>query len=203
MTQSQILHDPFYRKYFGNELPYIELTEIERRFVVAALQHGRLRWDAEPDVNTVKSLLEADPHVIDRIGERILSRVTGRRGTEDVIGLLLDHGVKLEIDESSYNALHEAAWANAHESLRAVFSRGVTDATGISVKKPHTGWPDNVSLMYWPANGGRVDTAKVLLEYGVGIHHELKIKGNGERGSTSLQEASAPGSDLIPNHDLH
>jgi ankyrin repeat protein len=28
-----------------------------------------------------------------------------------------------------------------------------------------------------------------LIKYGVGVHHELKIKGNGERGTTSLQEA--------------
>ena len=63
----------------------------------------------------------------------------------------------------------------------------------MSVKKPHTGWPDNVSLMYWAAWGGYPDLARLLIAHGVGIHHELPIKGNGERGTTSLHEAVAPG----------
>ena len=57
--------------------------------------------------------------------------------------------------------------------------------------KPHVGWPDNLSLMYWAACGGHVECAKLLIEHGVGVHHELLIKGNGERGTTSLQEAVA------------
>ena len=57
--------------------------------------------------------------------------------------------------------------------------------------KPHVGWPDNLSLMYWAACGGHVECAKLLIQYGVGVHHELPIKGNGERGTTSLQEAVA------------
>jgi ankyrin repeat protein len=35
--------------------------------------------------------------------------------------------------------------------------------------------------------------ARLLIEYGAGAHHGLPIKGNGERGTTSLQEAAAPG----------
>ena len=58
--------------------------------------------------------------------------------------------------------------------------------------KPYVGWPDNLSLMYWAACGGHVECAKLLIEHGVGVHHELLIKGNGERGTTSLQEAVAP-----------
>ena len=73
------------------------------------------------------------------------------------------------------------------------------DATGVSVRKPHTGWPDNLSLMYWAAWGGYAELAELLIRYGVGVHHELPIKGNGERGTTSLHEAVAPshwGTDL-------
>lgn len=186
------VHPTFRAQYMGNEYTGMELTEPERQFVNAALNHGRLRWDGEPDVETVKRLVDEDPHVVDRIGERILRLVCGRRGTEGVVSILLEHDVHLEIDEGSYNVLHEAAWANAHETLRAVFENSEKDATGVSVKKAHTGWPDNVSLMYWAAYGGFPKTAKVLLQHGVGVHHELKIKGNGERGTTSLNEAVAP-----------
>lgn len=178
----------------------IELTEPERLFVNAALNTGRSPWDGKPDLSTIKRLLTEDPHVIDRIGERILRLVCGRRGTEEVVTTLIEQGTSLDIDEGAYNALHAAAWANAHETLCAVFASGVKDATGVSVKKAHTGWPDNVSMMYWAAQGGFPETAAVLLEYGVGVHHELKIKGNGERGTTSLHEAVAPGDDRRPDH---
>ena len=104
---------------------------------------------------------------------------------------LLDHDVPLEIDESAYNVLHEASWGGMCDTLKAVFESGAADATCVSVLKPHVGWPDNLSLMYWAACGGHVECAKLLIQYGVGVHHELPIKGNGERGTTSLQEAVA------------
>ena len=74
-----------------------------------------------------------------------------------------------------------------------MFEAGLFDATPVSVRKPHTGWPDNLSLMYWVAWGGYPDLARLLIAHGAGVHHELQIKGNGERGTTSLQEAVAPG----------
>ena len=46
--------------------------------------------------------------------------------------------------------------------------------------------------MYWAAWGGYPEVAMLLIEYGAGVHHELPIRGNGERGTTSLQEALAP-----------
>ena len=97
----------------------------------------------------------------------------------------------LAIDQTAYNVLHEAAWAAAADTLRAVFESGAADATGVSVR-PHTGWPDNLPLMYWAAWGGYPEVAMLLIEYGAGVHHELPIRGNGERGTTSLQEALAP-----------
>ena len=179
-------HYPFRGSHVGHGRTDIELTELERLFVNAALNTGRSPWDGQPDLESVKQSLAEDPHVTDRIGERILRLICGRRGTEKVVSSLLEHGVSLEIDEGAYNSLHTAAWANAHRTLRAVFESGVKDVTGVSVKKAHTGWPDNVSMMYWAACLGHPETAAVLLEYGVGVHHELKIKGNGERGTTSL-----------------
>lgn len=192
MAQNDYVHYTFRSEYMGNERTDMELTESERQFVNAALKHGRLRWDGEPDLATIRRLITDDPHVADRIGVRLMRLLCGRRGTHEVVSILLDHEIPLVIDEGAYNVLHEAAWANAHETLRAVFARGVIDATGVSVKKAHTGWPDNVSMMYWAAWGGFPKTARVLLEYGMGVHHELKIKGNGERGTTSLHEAVSP-----------
>lgn len=192
MAEVPYVHPTFRGRYMGNEYSDIRLTEPERLFVNAALKHGRLRWDGAPDIATIERLIADDPHVADRIGERLIRLLCGRRGTDEVVSILLDHGISLVIDEGAYNVLHEAAWANAHKTLRAVFAHGAIDATGVSVKKAHTGWPDNVSMMYWAAWGGFPKTAEVLLEYGVGVHHELKIKGNGERGMTSLHEAVAP-----------
>ena len=42
------------------------------------------------------------------------------------------------------------------------------------------------------AGGGHPDCAELLMPPAAGVHHELPIKGNGERGTTSLQEAVAP-----------
>ncbi len=63
----------------------------------------------------------------------------------------------------------------------------------VSIEKPHTGWPANLSLMYWAAWGGFPEVARLLIDNGVSVHHELPIKGNGERGETALHEAVAPG----------
>jgi hypothetical protein len=139
-----------------------------------------------------KSIVAAHPAACDRVGARLLKVAVGMRGCGGAVRFLLERGVALDADPTVYNVLHEAAWAGATDTLRAVFESGASDATPVSVKKPHTGWPDNVSLMYWAAWGGYPELARLLIEYGAGVHHELKIKGNGERGTTSLQEALAP-----------
>ena len=76
----------------------------------------------------------------------------------------------------------------AADTLEAVFETGMADATAVSAKKP-----DNVSLMYWAAWGGYPDLARLPIAHGADVHHELPIRGNGERGTTSLREAVAPG----------
>ncbi|MCY4057263.1 MAG: ankyrin repeat domain-containing protein, partial [Gammaproteobacteria bacterium] len=171
----------------------LDLTDTEQAFIVAALGQAPKRWDGEPDPSRMVELLADDGDLLDRIGSRLLNVAIGMRGCGPTVALLLDRGVGLHIDRSAYNVLHEAAWAGATDTLAAVFESGASDATPVSVTKPHTGWPDNVSLMYWAAWGGYPDLARLLIAYDVGIHHELPIKGNGERGTTSLHEAVAPG----------
>ena len=171
-----------------------ELTANEQLLITAAMGEDRKRWDAEhsPDVELVREILEEEPTALDRIGEHLLNVVVDLRGCGEVARLLLDRGVPFEIDPLSYNVLHNAAYRGAFDTLQAVFESGKADATCVSVEKPHVGWPDNLTLMYWAAVPGRVEVARLLIEYGVGIHHELPIKGNGERGKTSLHEALAP-----------
>lgn len=137
-------------------------------------------------------ILKRSPKVLDRIGSRLLSVTIGKKGCGSAVTFLLSNAVPLDIEETAYNVLHEAAWANSVDTLKSVFESGVADATCVSVLKPHTGWPGNLSLMYWAAHSGFTEMADLLLKYGVGIHHELRFTGNGERGTTSLQEAVSP-----------
>lgn len=183
----------FHGNWFHRHQPKLDLNHKEQAFIVAALGQAPQRWDGEPDESSMVELLAENPGLLDRIGPRLLNVAIGMRGCGPTVKLLLERGVTLDIDKSAYNVLHEAAWAGATDTLKAVFESGASDATPVSVKKPHTGWPDNVSLMYWAAWGGYPDLAKLLIAHGVGVHHELAIKGNGERGTTSLHEAVAPG----------
>ena len=153
---------------------------------------GPKRWDGAPDEERMAALLAEHPNVLERIGQRLLTVAIGKRGCGTAVRLLLANGVPLELDETVYNVLHEAAWAGSVDTLQAVFEGSAVDATCVAVKKPHTGWPDNISLLYWAAWGGRPEVAELLLKHGAGIHHALPIKGNGERGTTSLHEAVAP-----------
>ena len=174
------------------EIP--ELTANEQLLIVAAIGLERKRWDAvhEPDIELVREILADEPTALDRIGEHLLNVVVDLRGCGEVARLLLDRGTPFEVDPLSYNVLHNAAYRGAADTLQAVFESGKADATCVSAEKPHVGWPDNLTLMYWAAVPGRVEVAKLLVQYGVGVHHELPIKGNGERGTTSLHEALAP-----------
>ncbi len=168
-----------------------DLTPAEEKLIVAAMGPAPERWDGRPDVARMQETLAAEPAVLERIGSSLLTAVIGKRGCGPAAAFLLAHDVPLAIDHTAYNVLHEAAWAAAADTLRAVFESGAADATGVSVR-PHTGWPDNLPLMYWAAWGGYPEVAMLLIEYGAGVHHELPIRGNGERGTTSLQEALAP-----------
>ena len=184
--------DLFQRNWFLRDVEIGDLTDAERQLIAAAMGLEPKRWDGETNIERMEQILAEQPDVLDRIGNHLLQVVVGMKGCGPAVTFLLDHGVPLEIDESVYNVLHEASWGGMCDTLRAVFESGAADATCVSVLKPHVGWPDNLSLMYWAACGGYVECAKLLIQYGVGVHHELPIKGNGERGTTSLQEAVAP-----------
>ena len=182
----------FSANWFSRHEDVPPLTEVETDLINAALGPAPQRWDGESDVARLAAIVAEHPLACDRIGARLLKVVVGMRGCAGAVRFLLERGVALDAEATVYNVLHEAAWAGATDTLQAVFESGASDATPVSVKKPHTGWPDNVSLMYWAAWGGYPELARLLIDYGAGVHHELRIKGNGERGTTSLHEAVAP-----------
>ena len=183
----------FTNNWFRRNEPKLTLSDVEKDFVIASLGTEPQRWDASPDVSKMLELLESHPNVLAKIGSPLLSTGIGMRGCGPALKVLIEHGVEFKFDPTVYNVLHEAAWAGSVDTLKVIFESGLADATTVSVKKPHTGWPDNLSLMYWAAWGGYPELAKLLITHGAGVHHELPIKGNGERGYTSLHEAIAPG----------
>ena len=183
----------FHENWFLREVQLPDITRAEARLIEAAMGPDPGRWDGRPDQSGMTAILAENPDVLDRIGAHLLTVIVGMRGCGSAVSLLLDRGVPFNIDTRSYNVLHEAAWAGSTDTLEAVFTSGAADATPVSVEKPHTGWPANLSLMYWAAWGGFPQVARLLIDYGAGKHHELPIKGNGERGVTSLHEAVAPG----------
>ena len=182
----------FRNNWFRRNEAHVELTPAEAQFITTALGRAPQRWSGTPDIERMETILADAPSVLDRIGAQLLQVVIGMKGCGSAVQFLLDRSMPLDINETEYTVLHEAAWGGMTDTLRAVFESSAADATSVSVLKPHTGWPDNLSLMYWAAWGGYAEFAKLLIQYGVGIHHELPIKGNGERGTTSLQEAAAP-----------
>ncbi len=143
----------FRENWFLRAARLSDLTAAEGSFIEAAIGEAPARWDGHPDLQRMAGILAEHPDVLDRIGSYLLTIVTGMRGCGRAVTLLLDRGVLLSIDTSSYNVLHEAAWADSVDTLEAVFASGVADATAVSVQKPHTGWPANLSLMYWAAWG--------------------------------------------------
>ncbi|NKB72586.1 MAG: hypothetical protein GKR89_36380 [Candidatus Latescibacteria bacterium] len=184
------LRDLFIEKAFGYGEPYRALTDIELQFIEAAVDFGDNRWDGTCDVARMEALVGQAPDLLQSVGPALLRVVVSTCGCHESTRFLAERGVPLDIDATRYNALHEAAWTGATENMRAIFEAGLADATGTA--NPHTGWPDNVSLMYWAAWGGYPKMARLLIEFGAGIHHERPIKGNGERGTTVLHEAVAP-----------
>jgi len=174
----------------------------KERELVSLFEQGDSRWDGEVDMRQVKRLLDKTPGLLESIGPALVNICVGTRGYADALRLLLKRGVPFLIEEYrakegkkyEYDVVHEASWAGAVDNLRALFESGADDATRLA--NPHTGWPDNVSLLYWPANSGGPESpglVELLLDYGA--DPEVKFKGNGERGNTALQEAVSPGSE--------
>ena len=176
------------------------LTPLEEEFVDAAVRRASDRWTGECDVERMAALVERHPSLLETIGPAVLNIAAYRRGCAPALEFLLDRGLVFSVaehrakggKESEYDIVHEAAWAVSTDNLRILLERGMADPG--STSNPHTGWPDNVSLLYWPvAAGGRDGEAltRLLLEHGA--DPEVKFRGNGEGGCTALQEACVNG----------
>ncbi len=178
------------------------LTPLEEEFVDAAVRRASDRWTGECDVERMAALVERHPSLLETIGPAVLNITAYRRGCAPALEFLLDRGLVFSVaehrakggKESEYDIVHEAAWAGSTDNLRILLERGMADAK--STSNPHTGWPDNVSLLYWAARQGvgergGVALTKLLLKHGA--DPEVKFKGNGERGCTALQEACVYG----------
>ena len=178
------------------------LTPAEEEFVDAAVRHTSDRWSGECDTERMAALVERQPSLLETIGPAVLNIAAYRSGCGPALEFLLDRGLVFSVaehrgkggKESEYDIVHEAAWAVSTDNLRILLERGMADAR--STSNPHTGWPDNVSLLYWAAVQGGDDgdgeaLTRLLLEHGA--DPEVKFKGNGERGRTALQEACVHG----------
>ena len=178
------------------------LTPLEEEFVDAAVRRASDRWTGECDVERMAALVERHPSLLETIGPAVLNITAYRRGCAPALEFLLDRGLVFSVaehrakggKESQYDIVHEAAWAVSTVNLLILLERGMADAR--STSNPHTGWPDNVSLLYWAARQGvgerdGVALTRLLLEHGA--DPEVRFKGNGERGCTALQEACVYG----------
>ena len=119
----------FEQNWFLRHVEKLDLTGAERQFISAAMGPAPKRWDGEPDVRRMTEMLAAAPAVLDRIGARLVTVLIGMRGCGPAVAFLLEQGVPLEIDRTSYNVLHEAAWGGMVDTLQAVFQSGAADAT--------------------------------------------------------------------------
>ncbi|MCY3736667.1 MAG: ankyrin repeat domain-containing protein [Gemmatimonadaceae bacterium] len=178
------------------------LTPAEEEFVDASVRHTSDRWNGECDVERMADLVERHPSLLETIGPAVLNIAAYRGGCGPALEFLLDRGLVFSVaehrakggKESEYDIVHEAAWALSTDNLRILLERGMADPR--STSNPHTGWPDNVSLLYWAAvqggdEGDGEALTRLLLEHGA--DPEVKFKGNGERGCTALQEACVHG----------
>ena len=119
----------------------MELTPAEEQLIAAALGQAPQRWSGAPDVERMEEILAAERAVLERIGAQLLQVVIAMKGCGSAVQFLLDRGVSLDVNETEYNVLHEAAWGDMTDTLRAVFEAGAADATGVSVRKPHNAPP--------------------------------------------------------------
>ena len=190
-TTNAIRH---WNNWFPKDQESFDLTPAEEQFIAASIGSERRNWVGTPDLGRMEAILADESQVLDRIGSVLLHRLLlNRNGCGPAVKFMLDRGIALDLDPTEYNNFFDAVYMGAMDVAQTVFEYGEADATGISVLKPHVGWPDNTSMLFWAATGGHVDMVKLLLQYGAGTHHELPIKGWGEKGSTSLQVAVAPG----------
>lgn len=177
-----------------------ELTPMEVEFIDASMRYGRTRWDGECDIERMKQLLEQEPSLLESVGQAIVNITVAVRGCAPALELLLDLGLSYSAErerrtkppgrDAEYDQVHEAAWAGAKDNLRVLLERGMADPN--STSNPHTGWPSDVSLLYWVAHAGQENSAEfaqLLLDHGA----DPEVRCNAGRGKTPLQTAATPG----------
>jgi cytohesin len=206
------LTEHFFTKGPGHAMDRRPLTAAELAFIRAGAwprervgRNGLVwpdRWAGFSDVEEMARLVQQTPSVLFSVGPQLLLNTVAMQGCADAVKFLLDRGVPLLVSESGYNVLHEAAWGCCTENLRHVFESGAAGTNGLA--DPHTGWPDNVSLLYWAVYAGvnprndALNLTRLLLKWGTDT--EVRFRGNGERGNTALQEAAVldkPGKDEL------
>ena len=121
--------------WFTRDEPKPELTPAERRLIGAAVGPAPERWDGQPDVGRMHEILAAEPAVLARIGASLLTVVIGMRGCGPAVAFLPAPGVRLAIDQTAYNVLHEAAWAGA----QLLIDDGTGDARAASTVRNKSG----------------------------------------------------------------
>ena len=175
-----------WKNWFPEDRESFELTSAEQQFIAAATGSVPRNWEGDPDPQRMDEILAEEPAVLDRIGSILLHRLLlNRRGCGRAVRFMLEHGIALELDGTCYNSLFDAVYIGALDVVRTVFEAGAADATGIALLKPHVGWPDNTSMLFWAATNGHADMVKLLLEYGAGIHHDCGGVSTGRRSAGS------------------
>ena len=174
------------------------LTPLEEEFVDAAVRHTSDRWSGECDVERMAALVERHPSILETIGPAVLNIAAYRGGCAPALEFLLDRGLVFSVaEQSEYDIVHEAAWAVSTDNLRLLLERGMADAR--STSNPHTGWPDNVSLLYWPAAlhnvGGRdgEPLTRLLLEHGADPRGDVQGKRRARMHPPCRKPASTAG----------
>ena len=99
----------FRNNWFRRNEAHLELTPAEEQLIAAALGRAPKRRSGTPDIERMKAILAAERAVLDRIGAQLLQVVIAMKGCGSAVQFLLGRGVPLEINETEYNVLHEAA----------------------------------------------------------------------------------------------
>lgn len=166
------------------------LTDAETRFILYAARDQR-GPSARCEVDRMAVLLRHRPELIKAVGPAALHAAIQFRGTEDAVKLLVEHGVRsCDLGPGQVSPLHAAVRNDNLEGLRILLGAKAGDPTCVEEQTNEDG-VSNISLLYWVAHLGLRDEFVDLL-----LRHKAKPTvgpvGNGERGTTILQEAVAP-----------
>ena len=177
------------------------LTDAETRFLVAS-SRDQTRQTATCDVDRMEMLLRHEPELLKAVGPAALHAAVQFRGTEAAVRFLLEKKVRsFDLGPGQESPLFAAVRNDNVEALRLVLEAKVGDAAVVEEQVNAEG-QSNLSLLYWAANLGlSPEIVELLLKHGADA--AVSPVGNGERGTTVLQEAVAHplGSGGVPGLD--